>query len=546
MPSHLSAARYWQFIFFGLLVGYCLYYAPYGINETDGGFLTGLAWQVLSGKTLYQDIVYVRPPIPVWLRALEIQYLPESWAIMGERWIFYGKLALYSWLGAAALTKGTNRWIIAVFGFVVSAHCYPPMAWHTVDGILLAVLAVWLLSKDLAWTVFFSGLILAGSLLCKQSFYPLLPVFLIFTALGRVRPIYSAGLFLSGFVLGTGLFAFSLWNQGTLASFVEMTAGAASGNQAMEHGILDYFRITPELAIPGLMLLLPAFYWNDKKANPNLALFFWGIWLLALPLSYAAITWFRQDHTVPFAQSRAMFVLAVWCLASQPAAIEGRSLKQRIFENLRHQRLAWLLMAVSWSAAVSWGYNLPILFATPWIWAAMQCTHMFSKASTIKYPKQILSAAYLLLLLLAFRVGYSFVYRDGKRCEMNHDLGRIFPALQGIYSDDETAEKYMALKTLAERYPNFAVLPAFPQANFLSQTFPPLPLNWVVNRETNGNNDLVEEAIRQKKPVLLIQKNFLEKIPVDPELTLTRYYMEKGNLLEETQHFLVIQPNNEQ
>ena len=539
-------ARHWQLVFFLLLAVYCLYYAPYGINETDGGFLTGLAWQVLSGKTLYQDIVYVRPPVPVWLRALELHLLPESWAILGERWIFFGKVALYSWLGAAALTIGVNRWILAAFGLVVSVHCYPPMAWHTVDGILLAVLAAWLLLKDSPVAVFVSGLILVGSLLCKQSFYPLLPVFLVFAALRTEKPVNSAALFFSGFLLGAGSFVFFLWIKGTLASFLEMTAGAASGNQALEHGLLDFFRITPELAIPGLALLIPAFYGHFKKRNPRISLYFWGLWLLALPLSYAAITWWRQDHTVPFAQSRAMFGLAVCILAFLAGGGKERSFLSGLIAVLRQQRPAWLLLAVSWSAAVSWGYNLPILFATPWIWAAMLCSQQFYSATTIQLPKQIITGAYLILLVLAFRVGYSFVYRDGYRGDMDQDLGRIFPSLRGIYSDNETAERYTELKILAERYPNFTVLPAFPQANYLSQTYPPLPLDWVVNRETNGNNRLVEEAIQQKNPVLLIQKTFLDKIPIDPELALTRYYLEKGKRLEETQHFMVIQPNNGQ
>ena len=85
---------FWRVLFFSLLAAYCWYYAPYGINETDGGFLTGLAWQLLNGKTMYADVVYVRPPLPIWLRALELMLLPESWAILGERWIFFGKVAL--------------------------------------------------------------------------------------------------------------------------------------------------------------------------------------------------------------------------------------------------------------------------------------------------------------------------------------------------------------------------------------------------------------------------------------------------------------------
>ncbi|MEO6037351.1 MAG: hypothetical protein ABIQ93_02990, partial [Saprospiraceae bacterium] len=163
----------WPFLFFAVVIGYCLAYAPYGINETDGGFLTGLAWQVLQGKVLYRDLLYVRPPLPVWLRALELHLLPETWAILGERWIFYLKLATYSWLAAATLTAGRNRWQLATLAFIVSVHCYPAAAWHTVDGIFFAVLATWLLFKVPGpWGAMAAGLALVAALLCKQSFYP--------------------------------------------------------------------------------------------------------------------------------------------------------------------------------------------------------------------------------------------------------------------------------------------------------------------------------------------------------------------------------------
>jgi hypothetical protein len=164
-------------LFLATFIFYLFMYAPWGINESDGGFLTGLAWQILSGKTLYQDIIYVRPPLPVWLRALEIQLLPDHFAVLGERWIFYLKVAIYSWLGAAILAEGRKRWWLACFGFVLSVHCYPAAAWHTVDGILFAVFSAWcLMANKTKASSFFSGMALCLSLLCKQSFYPLLLV----------------------------------------------------------------------------------------------------------------------------------------------------------------------------------------------------------------------------------------------------------------------------------------------------------------------------------------------------------------------------------
>ena len=101
--------RLWMFLFFAVLSGYALYYAPYGIDESDGGFMTGLAWQWLSGKALYSELLYARPPLPVWLRAATLCILPDQWAILGERWVFYAQVGLYSWLGASLLAQGAQR-----------------------------------------------------------------------------------------------------------------------------------------------------------------------------------------------------------------------------------------------------------------------------------------------------------------------------------------------------------------------------------------------------------------------------------------------------
>ena len=535
----LQPSILWKILFFSILGGYCVYYAPFGLNETDGGFLSGLAWQVLNGKILYQDIVYVRPPLPVWLRTLELQMLPEQFAVLGERWIFYGKLALYSWLGAAILAKGAGRWALAVFGFVISAHGYPPMAWHTVDGILFGVLAAYFSVQGRKVDLIFGGIFLCAALLCKQSFYPLLPLFMLFWWLTNETGAKKAGWFFGGFGLAAGLFLFYLVQNHLLSGFLQMTSGAASGGQAIQHGLLDYFRITPELAIPGLFLLSPVVWWFRTGQKHRLASAAWSLWLLALPLSYGAITWLRQDHTVPFAQSRAMFWigLALWLAP----LLKTRSLILRsIYQAARENAALLLLLGISWSASVSWGYNLPILFSTPWVWAGMEVTRRLHETG-----KPIRFAPYsgflmLLILLLSFRISYEFVYRDGRRSEMTESMGLIFPKLSGIYSDRATAALYQDLKQLALRYgPNFKTLPAFPQANFLTGTAPPLPLDWVVNRETNGDNTLVYNSLEKKHPVIFLQKAFRSKMESDPELEVSRRILEQYKLIAETPHFWV-------
>jgi hypothetical protein len=161
------------------------------------------------------------------------------------------------------------------------------------------------------------------------------------------------------------------------------------------------------------------------------------------------------------------------------------------------------------------------------------------------WPEKRLEIGYvvaLAVLLAVFRYGYEFVYRDGKRADMDRDLGQIFPALTGIYSTPEKSLLYADLKNLAARYPVFKTLPAFPQAGFLTGTKPPLPLDWVVRRETNGNDAPLWAAMQKNRPVLLVEKNAEAKIASDPELVFVRAVLEKATILEETAYFKVMRP----
>jgi len=145
------------------------------------------------------------------------------------------------------------------------------------------------------------------------------------------------------------------------------------------------------------------------------------------------------------------------------------------------------------------------------------------------------------VLLGGLRCAYEFVYRDGQRGEMSASMGEIFPQLTGIYSTSEKGQFYLELKNLAAQYPNFKTLPTFPQANFLTKTRPPLPLDWVVNRETNGDNTLILKDLQENKPALFIEKKYADKIPSDPELSLTRDLLRTGTIVDETLHFWVVQ-----
>lgn len=530
-----DTARFWQVTFWLLVPMYGLLYAPYGINETDGGFLSGLAWQVLNGKMLYADVVYVRPPLPVWLRALSLILLPDNFAVLSERWLFYLQIAVYVVLAADVLAPGKNRWKLAALGFVVCVHHYPPTAWHTTDGILMAVLSVWFWHRRTDnISALFSGVFMVAALLCKQSFYPFFILWLLLVSFETNKRRIAAGWI---GVLTTGAFFFGyLFTNGLLGNYLALTTGAATGGQALQHGFIDFLRVKPWLSVASALLAYPLMRWLLGGKGASLVQWTHSAWLLLLVGSFAWQMGQTQDYTVPFYQSRLMFWLAVVYGLWITVNVKRLSDWKRTWCDTKH---FWVLLGISWCAAVSWGYNLPILFAVPWVHAALRVgERLFGRKSAER-----LSFAMLVLLLVLFRYGYEFVYRDGIRSNMDRHMGDVFPQLNGIYSDQETYERYVELKSLAKQYttPGFKTLPAFPQANWLSDTKPVFPLDWVVQREMNARAPWVFEQAKSNGIVYFIDKTWLDRIAVDPELILTREIVEKGVRLKETRHFLIIQ-----
>jgi hypothetical protein len=125
-------------------------------------------------------------------------------------------------------------------------------------------------------------------------------------------------------------------------------------------------------------------------------------------------------------------------------------------------------------------------------------------------------------------------------------LGTIFPKLQGIYTSAEHAGLYRDLQQLATQFgPGFKTLPHFTLANYLTSTFPVLPLDWVVLRESGRDNSLIDSTLNKKNFLFFVQKAQIQRIQIDPEMKFAQKVLEKGNIIAETPHFLVVRTSHE-
>ena len=528
----MNRERIWLGLFFMVVLLYILIYAPFGFNSSDGGFLTGLAWQLMSGKTLYSEVLYVRPPVSVWLRWLEMQFVPGEWAILSERWLFYLKVALYSYAGAAVWAKGLARNQLALLAFILSAHCYPATGWHTVDGLLFGSLGVYFLLRNTTASVLTGGLFLALAMLTKQSFYPLFVLPFLLCPILSWRKIAFA---YSGLLLGTASTIWILINQGSFHSFLDLVTASAGAGEALQHGVFDYFSINPLLLAGGLILLVLPFrsIFLSKQSHLSWSLISGVLLLLFLVDSYVLTVYSRQEFTLPFAQTRFLFALGILYLVW--------NLIQTEINWIRASKYA-VLLALSWCGAISWGYNLPILFGLPLIiplWEFGKTLIQKTGAHRIgEWMPPIMAG----LLISAFCFAYQFIYRDGDRSEMKEHLVSVYPGLEGIYSDRETKDKLSELKEFRSLHPKSVVLPYGTQMDFLERTTPVFPLDWVANREMGGKEDLVLYAFEKHRPALLIEKEFLDKIEDDSELSIIKMMMDQCEIWQTGDYFILFVP----
>ncbi|MFM8487390.1 MAG: hypothetical protein ACKOCH_13740, partial [Bacteroidota bacterium] len=209
------------------------------------------------------------------------------------------------------------------------------------------------------------------------------------TLTGRVKLAFVTGF---GFV--AALFYVWLQYNGITDQYLAMTGGSASSGRALQHGLTDYFLITPGLAIPSMGIAGLLFY-LFRSSRHDLALKLWGFWLCLLALSFAAVSLVKQEHIAPFAQSRVLFWIAAFALLLP------------LVRERRFQPIPFFLLAISWCASISWGYNLPVLYSIPLVWGVMEVTDQFSGNTGLKKHFFGYSIALAAILLTVFRIDTS-------------------------------------------------------------------------------------------------------------------------------------------
>lgn len=507
---------------------YSILYAPYGYDGYDTGFILGLSWQFFNDNIPYKDIIYVRPPSSYIFHSIFLYLGDYSFII--NRSFFYIQIAIYSFLTVFMLSKIFNYknitfiYFLSIISFMISAHTFPPMAWHTIDGIFFSIIGIFLIInfQNTILVIIGSLIILLGTL-SKQPYYIVPIIVLVFLFIQKDFKKFI--ICFNSFCLFLCLFFLYLYQNDAFFEFIMQTTGQTKLRDLIESGFISYLKSFKDLFFiflpPVLVYLILKIILPQIKIEFFYLIIFW-ILLFMLNTYLSVKTFYSVAHNF----SHLLFIFSIICIL----------INLIIFKENKY-RLALLFIIISWASSISWGYNLTILYMAPILFILS-----ISILDNFKNNLSILKMNIIIIFaFITYNIGYNHPYNldhPNDKKELVHHLGDIFTKAKYIYVDKKTYEEYEELKKITNQYKNnFVVLPASTLIHFLTNTNNPIGVDWVMNAEINTKkNDIIKKLENNDITVILKKSNLIPDGKFGSEITNYIYFnweiVEKGDVFD--------------
>lgn len=527
---------------------YLVLYTPYGMDTTDFGYFYGYAWRIIEGQTPYRDFFYIKPALPLYWHAFWMALTPEQWQVLGGKAGFLATMLASAWFGALYLNRSFNfsrlcltTPILATTGFVFGVHSFPHMPWHTADGVLFSSAALY--AAVSAWPLI-SGIFAACAMCCKQSF-ALVPLAILILII--IRGLPGRWRFIMGWLGCLAVALIWIYSQDAWANFRTMTTGQLDIREAIDAGILIYLRqnwLLPALAlIPWLLAKLLKWKlprWLLPGYCYLAALAVWYLWTV-----HAEKTWIGFGASWP-----TLFML----LGALCVLWPGRMLAQwgnppaASWPRLANAAALAAALLASWSVAISGGYKIPAMFATPLIFSFV-LIHADMGGDARKLCWASLCAG-LLIFGAGYKYPYVFPVRPLEKSQLIHDAGSVFRQATGVYVDRDMLERLAELKQLRAKYgPNYKTLPGFSMAYYLNGDKPVFPSDWLIDWEINGEVDKLYRELVDRNLTVFMERDQLGAEKADAYdragYGVPRLVRQNWRIVDETPHFVIFQAPRE-
>jgi hypothetical protein len=393
--------------------------------------------------------------------------------------------------------NNTMKLFIALVSFAASVHYFVLTAWHTVDGLFLSSIGVWILlaQKHARWRVI-GYLLIAAAYLCKQSFLLMAPFSILLLGDWREKKYWititlpAAGY--CAYLLVTGSFSEAVVQLASQSGLVSTGVGSYL-NFGFLLGILAGYCAMSLLRARAVPLL-------PTRRVPRYA---GASTLIAVPAAFIAIGLYRGSLAAVSFGVVGMVLGIVLYLAWKGI---GRG-EDKVSVTL-------LALLLAWSASLSVGYNFPALLLGPLFTILAAFVYSTRESLNPRFLQTTLAIAGVAILLGFGAARPYYIYRDQPSSELTESLDGVLPGGRLIYTNPNTYEFLVDLDNAAdmisERNRTYAIIPDVPGHWVQSEQTNPLLVDWPQPVEL-GNQYLVDRvtsdlAAKRGEVTVLVQK----------------------------------------
>ncbi len=532
-----SKIEYEKLLFFLILTIYCLFIAPYGFELWDTGYIPSFSWKIVQGETVYKDFFYKGPPVSLYFHALFIKILPVNGQFYFIRILNYCLFASQVFFIVSGFNKiysfqqnGFYKWNIISISFIISLLNFSPYPWPTNDGLFFISVAFYLMSSknNFNYSLFFSAFFLIVGALCKQSFYlvPLLFLIWVFVEYGFKK----AFLFLLFLISFLSIFIIILVYNGLLYSFMKQTTGETTLYQLFYSGLHNYIFISLKYFLMLLLLITFSFFSYLIFTKQKLE-------TLYIPIKYSSLTLLIIGFGLVFCKE----ILIASRFFFNGLLLFTLSLLVFKKETLKSIFPIFVLLGIAWSSSISLGYPYPVLFSSGLI---VVLVYVFN--FEIKKIKQYKLFTPTIILVCLIAVSYNYEpYREENRTQINVSLASISPKLKYLKTNKSNFEKLDDCKKLILKYgKNYIVAPNLPMVHYIFNDKSLMPADWIINTEVNKNPKIFIDIASKKQNFVFLEKTFLtgEKlmgVKGEDFSKIANYIYRNFNKIDETDYFLI-------
>ncbi len=474
-----------------------------GFAPVDDGFTLAYSRRILEGQVPHRDFIIIRPFISPLLHTPFVLFGGE-YTYWVSRYFVWFQFACISWAWVCIVDRAfgnpfdnATKLFVALASFAVSVHYFVLTAWHTVDGLFLTSIGVWvLLTQQHKGARIFGYLLIASAYLCKQSFLFVAPLAVLLLGDWREKKYW-----LTITLPAAGYCAYLL----VTGSLSEAVLQMASQTGFVSTGVLSYLNYGTLLGV--LVGYCSTFLLSASSVpvlrTERLPRYVGAALLTAMPAFFIAVGLYRGSLGIISFGIFGMVVGVVLYRVSAGTARDGDTTP-----------VVLIALLLAWSASLSVGYNFPALLLGPLLTILLAFVYSVRGALDPRFLRATLVVAGV-AILLGFGVARPYyIYREQPSSELTRSLDGVLPGGRLIYTNPNTYDFLVDLNDAADevssRDRTYAIIPDVPGYWVQSKQLNPLPVDWPQPVEL-GSQRLVDRVTRDLEAergevVVIVQK----------------------------------------